>query len=129
MEYLIRAVVGFLILAHGLVHLLFVAPDAKDPGYAFTLESSWIIPEPARRPIALGLMAATVVAFGLLALAVWGVPGLSGAWPTIAIAASSISLVLLIAFWDWRLSFGVAVGVALIAIAVIRPEFTGHIAG
>jgi multidrug transporter EmrE-like cation transporter len=74
-------------------------------------------------------MAGTVVAFGLLALAVWGVPGLSSAWATIAIVASAVSLLLLIAFWDWRLSFGAAVGLALIVIAVIRPEFTKHIAG
>ena len=41
-----------------------------------------------------------VTAFVLVALAPWGVPGLSRIWPAPTIAAASLSLVLLVAFWN-----------------------------
>jgi hypothetical protein len=70
-----------------------------------------------------------VAAFALLALAVWGVPWLAGWWPGITIVASVISLVLLIAFWHRWLFIGVAIDLVLIAIAVIRPDWTDQIGG
>jgi hypothetical protein len=36
-------------------------------------------------------------------------------------------LALLVAFWSWSLIFGVLIDVALIAGAVIRPEWTDRI--
>ncbi|RPI21495.1 MAG: hypothetical protein EHM57_06545 [Actinobacteria bacterium] len=127
METVIRIVAGFLLFAHGLVHLLYLAPEADDPSYPFTLETSWLLPESARRPVALALMTATVGAFALLAMAVWGVPGLSALWPVIAAAASILSLALLIAFWDTRLLFGVVIDLAVIVVAVVRPGWTDAI--
>ena len=75
------------------------------------------------------LMWATVAAFALLGLAVWGVPGLAEAWPVIAVIASVLSLALLVAFWSWSLVLGVLIDLALITAAVIRPEWTDRIAG
>lgn len=125
MSTLIRIVIGILLIAHGLVHLLYLTPDVPE----FSIEGSWIVPEPASRPVALVLMWATVAAFVLLGLAVWGVPGLAGAWPALAIVASALSLVLLIAFWSWSLVFGVLIDVALIVAALFRPEWTDSIGG
>lgn len=125
MTMLLRVVIGVLLIAHGLVHLLYLTDDVPE----FSLESSWLIPESAIRPVAMVLMWATVAAFGLLGLAVWGVPGLAGAWPGIAIIASILSLALLAGFWSWSLVFGVLIDVALIAIAVSRPEWTERIGG
>lgn len=121
METLVRIVAGILLMAHGLVHLLYLADDVPE----FSLDNSWLIPESAVRPLALGLMGASVAVFALLALAVWGVPGLAGAWPELAIAASLLSLVLLISFWTWALVFGVLIDVALIVVAAVRPEWAG----
>ena len=70
-----RIVTGVLLLAHGLVHFLYIAPDVPE----FSLDQSWLVPETARRQLGLGLMVATVAAFALLALAVWVVPWLSAA--------------------------------------------------
>ena len=125
METLLRIVIGFLLIAHGLVHLLYLTDDVPE----FSLESSWLVPESASRPVALVLMWATVVAFALLGLAVWGVPGLANIWPALAIAGSALSLVLLASFWSWSLIFGVLINVAIVAIAVIRPEWTDRIGG
>ena len=81
MSGLARIIVGLLLLAHGLVHLLYIAPAAADPKYPFSLERSWLLPETARRPVAFVLMTAVVVGFLASTLALWGVPGLAGAAP------------------------------------------------
>ena len=125
MDTLVRIVIGFLLIAHGLVHLLYLMDDLPE----FSLENSWLVPESARRPVALVFMWATIAAFTLLGLAVWGVPGLTSIWPALAITGSVLSLLLLVAFWGWSLIFGVLINVALIAVAVIRPEWTDRIGG
>jgi hypothetical protein len=119
----IRIVLGVLLLAHGLVHLLYLARDVPE----FSLASSWLVPESARRPVALVLIATTVAAFLLVALAIWGVPGLASIWPALTIAAASLSLVLLVAFWNNMLILGVAIDIALMAVGAIRPGWVEHI--
>jgi hypothetical protein len=117
MQSFVRIVAGALLLVHGLVHLLYLADDVPE----FSLDNSWMISESGARPLALGLMGATVAAFALLALGVWRVPGLAAAWPALAIAASLLSLALLILFWSWTLVFGVLIDIALIVVALARP--------
>ena len=125
MVIVIRVVVGVLLLAHGVVYLLYLAPDVPE----FSLGRSWLLPEPARRPVARVLMAATVAGFALVALAVWGVPGLSAAWPTLSIVACLLSMALLAAFWDTMLVIGIGIDVALLAIAVTRPAWADRLVG
>lgn len=120
MTVVIRILAGLLLIAHGLVHLLYLAPDVEE----FALDGSWVVPASVRRPVGGLLMAATVAAFVVVGLAVWGVPLLSGAWPALTIVASVASLVLLAAYWHPRLVFGVAIDVALIVVAVLRPAWT-----
>ena len=120
-----RVVVGIALLAHGLVHLLFLSPD--EPTFSF--DRSWLVPEGARRPLGIGLLAATVAAFALLALAVWGVPGLSAAWPAITVVAALLSALLLLVFWDRWLVIGLAIDVALVAVAVTHPHWAQVLAG
>ena len=119
-----RIVAGLLLIAHGLVHLLYLVSEPDDESYPFTLRDSWLVPESARRPLAIFLIAVTITFFALLGLAVWGVPGLSGVWPALAIVAASSSLAMLIAFWDAWLTIGAGIDVALIVIAVTRPGWT-----
>lgn len=114
-----RVLAGVLILAHGLVHLLYLAPDVSE----FSFDRSWLVGEDARRLLGLGLMAVTVVAFGVLALAVWGVPWLSAHWPALTLLAGLASAMLLIAFWHSHLAFGLALDLALIVIAATRPHW------
>ena len=123
MAVAIRLVAGLLLIAHGLVHLLYLAPDVDE----FALDDSWVVPTGARRPVAYVLTAATVAAFVLVGLALWGVPLLSGIWPALTIIASLVSLVLLASYWNPRLIFGVAINLALIAVAVLRPAWTAPI--
>ena len=115
---LVRIAAGVLLLAHGLVHLLYLADDVPE----FSLDRSWLAPDAARRPLAFGLVATTIAAFAILALAVWGVPG-SPAWPAVTVAACMLSMVLLILFWNTWLVFGIGIDIALLAVAVIRPDW------
>ena len=125
MPTLLRIVIGLLLIAHGLVHLLYLTDDVSE----FSLEDSWIVPESASRTVGMVLIWATVAVFALVGLAVWGIPGLSSIWPALAIAGSLLSLALMVAFWSWSLIFGVLIDVALIAIALTRPEWTDQIGG
>jgi hypothetical protein len=119
----IRVVAGILLVAHGLVHLLFIVPDAANPKYPFSLDRSRVLPASARRPFAYVLMAAVIVAFLASALALWGLSPLSNAWSGITIVAGGLSLVLLLAFWDVRLWIGVLIDLVLILLAILRPSW------
>lgn len=126
MQTLVKVVVGVLLVAHGLVHLMFFVTN-DDRSWPFRLDRSWLVPQAARRPVAMVLIAATVLAFVLLGLAVWGVPGLAAAWPALALVAAAASLAVLVAFWDTQLLWGVAIDVVLVVLAVWRPEWTEQI--
>jgi len=125
MIVVVRIVTGVLLLAHGLVHLLYLVRDVQE----FSFDRSWLVPEAARRPLGLGMTAATVAAFALLALAVWGVPGLSAAWPALTVVACLLSAVLLVVFWNRWLVFGLAIDVALVVVAVTRPHWAQQLVG
>jgi hypothetical protein len=127
MDVVLRIVVGLLLLAHGLVHLLYFVTNADDARFPFTITSSWLVPEHARRPVAIVLVAVTIAAFALLGLAVWGVPGLAAIWPLLAVVGSVASLAVLIAFWDTPLLLGVAIDAAVVVVAVVRPAWTSWI--
>ena len=115
---LLRVAAGVLILAHGLVHLLYLADDVPE----FSLDRSWPVPDAVRRAVARGLVAGTVVAFAALAVALWGLPGLSSAWPTLTVVACLFSTVLLVLFWNPWLVLGLAIDLALLAVVVLRPD-------
>ena len=129
MHALVRIAAGAFLIAHGLVHLLYVTPSPKDPNFPFTLKESWLVPQDSRRPTGLVLMVAVVVAFALLGLAIWGFPGLSDIWPALAIVAAALSLTLLFAFWNARLVAGIGIDAALIALALAQPGWLDKIVG
>jgi hypothetical protein len=122
-EVLVRIVLGVLLVAHGLVHLLWLA-SSDDPAWPFRLDRSWLVSEAARKPVAVVLIALIVAGFALLGLAVWGVPGLTSIWPVLAIGAAVASLAALVLFWDRQLLLGVAIDVALIVVALLHPAWT-----
>jgi len=118
----VRMVVGVVLLAHGLVHLLYLAPDVE----AFSIGSG-PLPEQARRPVALALLTATVLASVLVALSVSGVPGLSGVRPFLVVVAAGLSALLLLLFWDRQLVLGLGIDAALVVLALWRPSWVQHV--
>ena len=125
MEVVLRVVVGVLLVAHGLVHLLYLTPDVPE----FSLDRSWLVPETGRRPVAYVLMAATVLAFVLVALCVWQVPGLTSAWPVLTVVAAALSTLLLALFWSGQLVIGLAINVLLVVGALARPGWLDRFMG
>ncbi len=125
MVVVLRIVAGVLLLGHGLVHLLYLAPDVPE----FSVERSRLLPETMRRPIAYLLMAATVLAFLLLALAVWQVPGLADAWVALTVVAAACSALLLLLFWHWHLGLGLVIDALLVVGAVTRPDWLEQFMG
>ena len=65
MELLVRLFLGVLLVAHGLVHLMWFAPN-DDPAWPFRLDRSWLISETTRKPVAIALVSLTVAGFALL---------------------------------------------------------------
>jgi hypothetical protein len=82
MELLVRLLLGVLLVAHGLVHLMWFAPH-DDPAWPFRLDRSWLISETARKPVAIALVALTVAGFALFGSSPWcssGIASSRGAW-------------------------------------------------
>ena len=111
---------GLFLVAHGLVHGLFVVPRPPDagPSWPFDPSESWLLnrlgvePDPARA-IAAGLVAVTVVAFIVTAFTVIGI--LPADWlQVLAIASASVSLILLGTFFHPWLVIGVAIDAAIV---------------
>lgn len=126
MEVLVLIVLGVLLVAHGLVHLLWLAPS-DDPAWPFRLDRSLLLSEGTRTPVAVVLIALVVMGFALLGLAVWGVPGLTSIWPVLAIGAAVASLAALVLFWDRQLLWGVAIDLVVIVVALWRPAWTDRL--
>lgn len=123
MEIMVRVVLGLVLVAHGLVHLMWWAPS-DDPAWPFRLDRSWLLREGTRRPVAVALISVVVAGFALVGLAVWGVPGLASVWPALTVGAALASLALLVLYFDRQLLWGVAIDPALIVVALWRPAWT-----
>lgn len=126
MDVVLRIVAGTLVVAHGLIHLMWFLPN-DDPAWPFRLDRSRLLPDELRKPVATVLVALVVAGFALLGLAVWGVPGLAAIWPVPAIGAATASIAVLVLFWDRQLVLGVAIDLAIIAIALWQPGWTDRL--
>jgi len=111
---------GLFLVAHGLVHGLFMVPRPPDAGasWPFDPSESWLLNRLGVEPslaqaIAAGLVAVTTVAFIVTALAVIGI--LPAGWlRPLAIASASVSLILLGVFFHPWLVIGIAIDVAIL---------------
>jgi hypothetical protein len=112
MPDLVRFGLALVVFAHGVGHLLFLAPVVGLGNWADQTGESWIltgaIGEPATRAIATALWSAVIVLF------VAGVAGFLGGtewWRTVTIAAAALSAVGIVAFWG-----GIATSSAVFAL-------------
>jgi len=122
----IKLVFGGFLLAHGLVHLLFLAPPpaetAGGPSWPFELGRSWALSPAgvgtdALRVLAIALIALLIGAYALAALTGLGI-GPGSLWaPAITVGALA-SLALLGLFFRPWLSIGVAIDLVLLWLAL-----------
>lgn len=124
---LARLIIAGALVAHGTIHLLFVAPRPADrPGAApwpFDLGASWLFPRLGTPPgvvsfVGLALVAATVAGYALAALATLGVLS-PVTWDPAVAAGSVASLGLLVLFFHRSLVAGMAIDLALLWIALV----------
>jgi len=121
---LARLVIGGLLLAHGAVHLLYLTPAPKDAAaWPFSLGESWVVPGSARRGVGLTAAVAIAVVYLLVALTIWGVPGMEKWLRPLLIAGSIASLTLFAAYWHPWLSIGTAIAAGLLVVTVVRYEW------
>ena len=118
----IRVLVASFLLAHAAIHLAFVAPSppvtADGPAWPFTTNDSWLLQRlgldpAAMRVVAGALVAATLIALVIAALAALGVVP-AGLWVPALTVGAIASLGLLVAFFHPWLALGIAIDVGLL---------------
>ena len=120
-----KTALGIFIIAHGLVHsILAAAPNPSDteakPGAFFTAaDRSWLLPKLGLSPggiqwVGIVLVALSTVGFVLAGMGILGVAGITAAWRVVVLAASIISLLLLITFWHPWLPVGLVINMLLL---------------
>jgi hypothetical protein len=113
-----RFVVGLFLIAHGLVHLMYLGPRPEDdPRYPFVPETRWL-------SRVLGLEAGTAKAIAgalaVLCALILVVAGISlfmnaGPWEPAAVIGAAMSLALLLLFFHPWLMIGITIDLAIIA--------------
>lgn len=112
-----RTVVGLLLIAHGLVHLMYLMPRPEDDqSYPFVPETRW-----SAKLVGLGPSTAKMIAVSLavavaVVLLVSGIALFADAdiWKAAAATGSLLSLALLLLFFHPWLTIGIAVDVAIL---------------
>ena len=119
-------VLAAVLLAHGLIHLLFLVPppepqaDGRGPRWPFDLGRSWLVAlAGARRGRRIAIvLILLVVATSALAAAATAALLPAAAWPALVAAASLASLVLLLLAFDAQLVLGLGIDAALLLVVL-----------
>jgi len=117
------------LLAHGLVHALFIPPPAlaaaadSTPQWPFDLSRSWLITSAGLdagpvRLIAVVLVGAVTIGFGMSALATVAIIVPYGWWPALVAGSAVISAVVLVGFFKSQLVLGLAIDAVLLWVVV-----------
>jgi hypothetical protein len=113
-----RIFVGLFLVAHGLVHLLYLVPAPEgDPSYPFVPESRWIADALSLAPGMAKAFAGTLAVASALAFALAGVALIVDVqlWRTAAAVGAVGSLALMALFFHPWLSIGIAIDLAILA--------------
>jgi hypothetical protein len=115
---MVRAVAGVFLIAHGLVHLLYLLPRPEnDPTYPFVPETRWFsgavgLEAGAAKTTAAALSIGVALVFLISGIAVFANADI---WAAAAAVGSLLSLTLLVLFYHPWLSIGVVIDIAILA--------------
>jgi hypothetical protein len=128
-----RLLFAAFLLAHGAIHASFLssrpAATASGPAWPFELSRSWVltplgVPPETTRLLGMALMAATIAAFGLAALATAGfIP--ADLWAPASAAGALSSVALLVLFFHPWLVLGFVIDLGLLW-AVLVAGWSPH---
>lgn len=113
---------GVLMIAHGLIHVLWLTPAPADPKWPFTTSHSPLLPFASAsvlRPLAWVLVVVIVAGYVAAALGLFGVPGLAAIWGKLAIGASVVSLIACAIFWNNQFVTAPILDIAIIVAVVM----------
>lgn len=119
-------VLAVAILAHGLIHVLFLVPapeppsGGRGPRWPFDLGRSWLVVLAGAhrgRRMAIGLILLVVATSALAAVATVGLLP-AAAWPALVAAAALASGLLLLLAFDAQLILGIGIDAALLLIVL-----------
>jgi hypothetical protein len=128
-----RLLFAAFLLAHGAIHASFLSPrppaTASGPTWPFELTRSWALTRLGLRPqtmrlVGIALVAATIAAFALAALATAGVIS-ADLWDPASAAGGVLSLLLLVLFFQPWLALGVLIDLGLLW-AVLVAGWSPH---
>jgi hypothetical protein len=128
-----RLLFAAFLLAHGAIHASFLSPrppaTAGEPTWPFEFARSWVLtplgPQPqTMRIVGMALVAATIAAFALAALATAGVIS-ADLWGPASAAGAVASVVLLVLFFQPWLALGVLIDLGLLW-AVLVAGWSPH---
>ena len=118
------------LLAHGLVHALFVIPPPasaaaadRTPGWPFDLSRSWLVTSAGLdaglvRLIGVVLVGGVTIGFGMSALATVAIIVPYGWWPALVAGSAVISAAVLVGFLSSQLVLGLAIDAVLLWVVV-----------
>lgn len=112
-----RTVVGLLLIAHGLVHLMYLMPRPEDDqSYPFVPETRWSAKLVGLGPSTAKMIAVCLAVAVAVVLLVSGIALFADAdiWKAAAATGSLLSLALLLLFFHPWLTIGIAVDVAIL---------------
>jgi hypothetical protein len=121
---MIDLLVGLFLIAHGLIHLLFLSPEPPEPDkhaqWVFDRSASWLmngigLPEPVARRVGALLCVIPAVSFVLAGFGVWG---LFGGWEALAAFAAISGLVVLGLYWHLWLMLGIAINLVILILVL-----------
>jgi hypothetical protein len=117
---MLRALFGLVLLAHGAIHLAWLAPQPDDPKYPFRWHSRWFpnVSEATLKGPGAALITFLFLAYLASALGVWGVPVLSRVWGVAAVLGSVVSVFVTAVLWDPDFIANPIVDAAIIAIVL-----------
>ena len=125
---MLQIAVGILLIAHGLVHILYSVP-APDEKWPFDLNHSWLLTrlgfgEGVLRRLGTVLWIAAMAGFVLGGLGIFGVPLLKDMWRPVVAASSTVSFLLIGLFWHRHFVFALLmdVGIFIAIVCVSWPS-------
>lgn len=122
-----RWVLGGFLVAHGLIHFLFVVPapatTAGGAEWPFDMTQSWLVTGAGLdmgpvRVIGAALIGIVAIGFLLAGLATVGIVIPSGWWRVLVVGSAAASIVLLALFFSPQLVLGLGIDAVLLLIAV-----------
>jgi hypothetical protein len=114
-----KILVGLFLIAHGLVHFLFVVPGPKDDKYPFFPEKAWLV---TKLGVDVGMVKNVMLVLGVLSIIGFILAGLSylnfvvpGEWfRVLLISSASISLLLMGISWSNYYIVGALIDIMLL---------------